>query len=173
MSRQALSPHHAAWLEAHPRRSEAWLQDATAEGFDVHHLDGDKTNDRPDNLVLLECEDHMRLHNGGRMIRKLVRTSNRWGEKRAPKLNSGAPGKPETHAGPAESVRWKRGKMAYPLRAKNLLWKHAADLMGLPRKQWNLQASSLLCDTAYYAKIEGLEWPIPCARMGSNRRSKN
>lgn len=32
------------------------------EGFDIHHRDGDHSNNSPDNLVLIEHIDHMRLH---------------------------------------------------------------------------------------------------------------
>ena len=32
------------------------------EGFDLHHLDGDRNNDSPDNIVLIEHRDHMSLH---------------------------------------------------------------------------------------------------------------
>lgn len=31
-------------------------------GFIVHHIDGDKTNNRPDNLILLHPKDHYRVH---------------------------------------------------------------------------------------------------------------
>lgn len=32
------------------------------EGFDVHHIDGDHSNDHPGNLALIEAVDHLRLH---------------------------------------------------------------------------------------------------------------
>ncbi len=32
------------------------------DGFDVHHIDGDHSNNSPENLVLLEHWDHMRFH---------------------------------------------------------------------------------------------------------------
>ena len=57
-----LPPHIAAWLAAHPERSVAWLMERRRDGFDVHHLDGDHGNNDPDNLVLMEHSDHMRLH---------------------------------------------------------------------------------------------------------------
>lgn len=64
MSRQK-QPHHIAWLEAHPHRTERWLRDRLRDGFDVHHIDGDKENNDPRNLILIEHTDHMALHNGG------------------------------------------------------------------------------------------------------------
>jgi hypothetical protein len=57
-----LKPYHWAWLAAHPERSQQWLRDRLADGFDVHHADGNHTNDDPDNLVLIEVTDHAKLH---------------------------------------------------------------------------------------------------------------
>ena len=57
-------PHHAAWLSAHPERSAEWLAERVAEGFHVHHVDGDHDNNDQLNLVLIESGDHMMLHNG-------------------------------------------------------------------------------------------------------------
>jgi HNH endonuclease len=37
------------------------------EGFQVHHMDGDHSNDSPDNLVLIEAADHMMLHGMNRL----------------------------------------------------------------------------------------------------------
>jgi hypothetical protein len=64
--------YHVAWLSAHRHRSAKWLLRRLAEGFDIHHLDGDHENNDPDNLVLIEHSDHMRLH-GGRMVGRLDR----------------------------------------------------------------------------------------------------
>lgn len=33
-----------------------------AAGFEVHHIDANRENDHPDNLVLIEAIDHARLH---------------------------------------------------------------------------------------------------------------
>src|SRR3990167_5726450 len=57
-----MEPYHFAWLSIHPERSEEWLKQKLAEGFDVHHLDGNHSNDDSRNLVLIECDDHLRLH---------------------------------------------------------------------------------------------------------------
>jgi hypothetical protein len=64
-----LKPYHLAWLEAHPARSEAWLRERMGDGFDIHHVDGDKANNAPQNLVLIEAADHMMLHCGTRFLR--------------------------------------------------------------------------------------------------------
>ena len=52
------------------------------EGFDVHHVDGNRANNDPLNLVLIEHVDHMMLH--GR--RTLGRISAKRG-KRGPQKN--------------------------------------------------------------------------------------
>ena len=66
--------HHEVWLSAHPNRSEAWLQERLRDGFDVHHLDGDRDNNVAANLVLIEHSDHMMIHKGGvRMLGRLDR----------------------------------------------------------------------------------------------------
>lgn len=63
--------HHKAWLQAHPHRTVEWLRERIREGFDIHHLDGDYTNNDPDNLVLIEHTDHLMLHTGKRRLGRL------------------------------------------------------------------------------------------------------
>lgn len=67
-----LQPYHYAWLSVHPKRSEDWLRARFADGFYIHHVDGDHENDDPMNLILLEKLDHLRLHatkaDGGRLL---------------------------------------------------------------------------------------------------------
>ncbi len=65
----ALRGYHHIWLEAHPYRSADWLERALADGFDIHHIDGDRSNNDPDNLVLIECGDHFRLHGSPNFLR--------------------------------------------------------------------------------------------------------
>lgn len=57
-----MKPHHEAWLTAHPERTADWLREKIREGFDVHHMDGNRDNNEPGNLVLIDHIDHMRLH---------------------------------------------------------------------------------------------------------------
>jgi hypothetical protein len=59
-----LQSYHHAWLSDHPNRSEEWLKRMMAEGFHIHHIDGNHSNDDPMNLVLIEGADHFLLHNG-------------------------------------------------------------------------------------------------------------
>lgn len=61
--------YHWSWLSAHPNRSAAWLSQRLADGFDVHHVDRNHSNDDPGNLVLIECGDHFMLHSGVRTSR--------------------------------------------------------------------------------------------------------
>jgi len=69
-----LKPHQSAWLSAHPNRTEAWLRERLRDGFHVHHLDHNPGNNDPANLVLIDGEDHMHVHNlaGGTQKRGMV-----------------------------------------------------------------------------------------------------
>jgi HNH endonuclease len=69
-----LETYHRSWLSAHPDRTADWLSAMLAEGFHVHHVDGDHGNEAPSNLVLIEHDDHLRLHGRPAIpIRKLQR----------------------------------------------------------------------------------------------------
>ncbi len=59
---QGLGPHHLAWLSIHSTRNPVWLLKMLAEGFEIHHLDGNHKNNEPRNLILVEYIDHRRLH---------------------------------------------------------------------------------------------------------------
>lgn len=59
---QNLKEHHWAWLSKRPERSPEWLSVKLSEGFDIHHIDGDHYNNAPDNLVLIDREDHGEIH---------------------------------------------------------------------------------------------------------------
>lgn len=76
-----MKPHHRAWLDAHPHRTAEWLAFRIAEGFDVHHLDGEHDNNNPENLVLIEHTDHMMVH-GGRTLGRLSAPSGKRGPSR-------------------------------------------------------------------------------------------
>lgn len=64
--------HHVAWLAAHPERSQQWLEERMRDGFDVHHLNGNHDDNDPLNIVLIECGDHMMLHNGAKRFSRVV-----------------------------------------------------------------------------------------------------
>jgi len=57
-----LAAYHLSWLAAHPQRTAKWLKERLADGFQVHHADGNHANNAPDNLVLIDGNDHLRLH---------------------------------------------------------------------------------------------------------------
>lgn len=44
-------------------------------GYDVHHIDGDKLNNHPDNLYMMHRFEHARLHMEGRLQEKVQRLS--------------------------------------------------------------------------------------------------
>ena len=66
--RSAPAPHQLAWLASHPNRSLTWLREQSADGFDVHHVDGNHSNNAPENLILIDHRDHFMLHSGGRPL---------------------------------------------------------------------------------------------------------
>lgn len=61
--------HHLVWLSVHPERTKEWLKERLKDGFDVHHINGDHADNEPQNLVLIDCGDHMMLHSGHRLRR--------------------------------------------------------------------------------------------------------
>lgn len=67
----SLSSYHLAWLSAHPERTAEWLSARLADGFHVHHVDGDHSNDAPLNLVLIEGIDHNRIVHGWTRLKVL------------------------------------------------------------------------------------------------------
>jgi hypothetical protein len=69
----SLQSYHLAWLQAHPEHSAEWLESKLREGFHVHHIDWDHSNDAPGNLVLMFGADHMALHGMKNAPRKFVR----------------------------------------------------------------------------------------------------
>jgi hypothetical protein len=57
-----MKSYHLAWLKKHPNRSRQWLAERLADGFHIHHIDCDHSNDKPENLVLIEGGDHFEVH---------------------------------------------------------------------------------------------------------------
>lgn len=64
MPKGRLQSYHRVWLSCHPGRTEQWLRERLADGFHVHHADGDHGNDAPSNLILIEGLDHMLIVHG-------------------------------------------------------------------------------------------------------------
>jgi hypothetical protein len=74
-----LDSHHKAWLQAHPERTEDWLRERLADGFEVHHVDGNGDNDHPLNLALVEGRDHVRVvHRHPRGTAEMISARYRW-----------------------------------------------------------------------------------------------
>ena len=79
--------HHLVWLEAHPCRDSAWLCFMIKNGMDIHHIDGNHDNNDSSNLILIEAQDHMMLHNGKRSLRN-ARECQRKGIEKAKELGT-------------------------------------------------------------------------------------
>lgn len=127
-----MEAHHEAWLAFHTDRTAQWLADRLADGFDVHHLDGDHANNDPMNLVLIEAADHMRLHG---LIAPVVRRV----------IGKGG-GRPKGSLSP-------HTEGCYRLRAQGQDWEQIAAQFGLtPRSA--MQAAKR------YAQAQLLKWPI-------------
>jgi hypothetical protein len=54
------------WIYTHRRVAEKMVGGGIYPGREVHHKDGDKTNNRRSNLILLSKADHLRAHGKGR-----------------------------------------------------------------------------------------------------------
>ena len=50
------------------------------KGMSIHHIDGDKLNDRLDNLQLLTNAEHCAIHSTGRHIKRSVETRRKMSE---------------------------------------------------------------------------------------------
>ena len=54
-------PYHQIFIDAHP---ELGLTEVP-EGWDIHHKNGDHSDNHPDNLQLMTHSDHLSLHHKG------------------------------------------------------------------------------------------------------------
>jgi hypothetical protein len=50
------------WLLTHRRVAEKMVGGRIYPGREVHHKDGDKSNNRPSNLTILSSAQHRRIH---------------------------------------------------------------------------------------------------------------
>ena len=48
------------------------------KGMEIHHLDGDKTNNKQDNLILLTKQDHYLLHEQEKKVNAKYHKVNEW-----------------------------------------------------------------------------------------------
>lgn len=133
---RGLEGYHRAWLSAHPERSEEWLVDRLADGFDIHHLDGNHSNNDPSNLVLIDGADHLALHNGGKRISRINNLL------KSNKVKAAA--------------SFELGKIAYDSFTPETGWSGVAQKLGL---SW-FRGDRALVLAHRYAKATGAKWPI-------------
>ncbi len=58
---KTLKKYHKIWLFKYGF-DEKWLRKKFVEGFHIHHIDGDKANENPENLMMIYGKDHIQLH---------------------------------------------------------------------------------------------------------------
>lgn len=59
---QFKDPRTGQWVLTHRRVAEKAVGGKIYEGREVHHIDGDKNNNRPSNLLVVSSEQHRRIH---------------------------------------------------------------------------------------------------------------
>lgn len=96
MGRQHIQAHHRAWLSAHSWIAWEWLDAKLEEGFEVHHVDGDHSNNDPQNLVLVYNSDHKLLHFVGMPKLKVKRP------RKPPKVRTPPPRRKKRDSSPAQ-----------------------------------------------------------------------
>lgn len=147
-----MKPHHFAWLKAHPERTQAWLEQALEQGFDVHHLDEDHENNDPENLVLMEHTDHFRLHWN-------------WDERVRPSEAyrlKGSGGRWFSDVELAEYIKAKlsKGEQAYQLKQSfpDRTWKQVGQEIGYAGKK-NIVMKTIAV-AKQWALYHGKKWPL-------------
>lgn len=129
-------PHHIAWLSNHPHRTSEWLRRMTKEGFDVHHLDGDHSNNNPLNLVLVDHLDHMRLHKAGKTFNRMLFEKKEKKNKRD----------------------FVMGRRAYLLRNNGFSWEQARDII---KERYGVD-KNIYSRAKKYSKMHNWPWPAYC-----------
>jgi HNH endonuclease len=120
----AILGHHRSWLSAHPNRTEEWLSARLKEGFDVHHLDWDHSNNDPNNLILVENRDHMMIHAGGRPIAVRSMGFSAPRHRKAKKIMPLR--EPRARLIPEDEYNAQHGEACYDLRKTGLTWSEVA-----------------------------------------------
>ena len=141
-----LKPYHVNWLQKHPDRSEEWLETVLSNGFDIHHLDGDHSNNEWENLILVEHSDHMRILH------------------KAEPLRVARPGViPAFECLKLWNERFmSKGEMAYKMRSKTTMgWAEIVEALGLESKKLSKEAicGRVLNLAKSYARSHALKWP--------------
>lgn len=139
-----LKPYHIEWLSSHKDRSEEWLREKLKDGFDIHHLDGVHSHNSPENLVLIEHNDHMRLHGGGLFVR-----FDRLRETKLARLKH------------LENERLDLGKTIYEMKiSTNLTWEGIdKEINGKHIPLYRGKAGCAMT-VKKYALVNSLKWPL-------------
>ena len=59
---QFKDPRTGHWVLTHRRVAEKLVGGQIFPGREVHHIDGNKNNNRPENLTIVSTEQHRRIH---------------------------------------------------------------------------------------------------------------
>lgn len=60
--KQFYDEREGRWVYVHRRVAEKKLRGQIYDGYEVHHRNRDKSDNRPENLVVLSKRDHRRVH---------------------------------------------------------------------------------------------------------------
>ena len=120
-------------------KDPAWMHQAATAGFDVHHLDGERMNNDPENLIMIFTGDHAQIHNI-----KLFESKSFFGKRGKGKWMTKE--ELEEHKRSIEAL----GEKAYNLRLSGILWKEVEEQT----------TKSAMLNAKHYAKVNDLEWPI-------------
>lgn len=142
-----MEAYHRVWLAAHPERTESWLLDRLKDGFDIHHIDGDHSNNTVGNLVLIECSDHLMLHGANRKMSRIIRV----------------------HQTALSAERLAEGEKAYRLYSPHSGWVGVAIAMGVTRHNGT---HAVMASARRFAKATGAKWPLTESRKGIKQRPK-
>lgn len=69
--KQFRDPATGEWIFVHRRVMEKKLGGPIRPGYEVHHKNHDKLDNRPENLVLLRVDEHREVHNIDREMQDL------------------------------------------------------------------------------------------------------
>lgn len=122
-----MEEYHYNWIEKH-NKTEDWLRNASANGFDIHHIDGDYTNSNPENLILIYCGDHAQLHDAP-LKAFTHRASNGWltGKRSRPRKREKKKSKKEKNI--SKTFKYQLGKQVWFLRQAGDKWENISEIL--------------------------------------------
>lgn len=131
-----MKDYHGIWLQ-HSRVEPEFLMQALACGFQIHHIDEDRHNNDPMNLMLIFGADHMKIH--GRFFNPIT-------EMEKPKMKW-------ADMTQYFQERLHKGRAAYELRVEGMQWHEIAT------KCETEPSNAMHCARAY-AAAKRLQWPV-------------